>query len=64
MRAICAGIGLVAGRVLAGEIEDAPHIGLFRRRHAEDADERFDLVVGDDAVGLRHLGAERDDRRW
>ena len=56
------GIALVTGCVAAGEIEEAPHMRLLVRRHAEDAIEGFDFFVTHHAVGLRHLGGERDHR--
>ena len=55
------GISLVAGHVLLGEIEHAGDVLHLAVRHLEHFLEGVDLVHGDDAVGLGHLGAERDD---
>ncbi len=57
-----AGIGLEAGGVLLRQSENAVDARLLRRCDAEQAVEGLDLVVGDRAVGLRHLGGERDHR--
>ncbi len=57
-----AGIGLVAGGVLLRQAEDAVDAGLLAWRDAEQTMEGLDLVVGHRAVGLRHLGGERDHR--
>jgi hypothetical protein len=54
------GIGLVAGHVLLGEIEDAGCVLHLRGRHLVRLFEGVDLVYSDDAVGLGHLGAKRD----
>ena len=54
------GIGLVAGHVLLGEIEHAGDVLHLAVGHLEHFLEGVDLVHGDDAVGLGHLGAERD----
>ena len=54
------GISLVAGHVLLGEIEHAGDVLHLAFRHLEHFLEGVDLVHGDDAVGLGHLGAERD----
>ena len=48
--------------VLAGEIEDAPDIGFFLRRHAENPEEDSEFLFGDDAIGLGHLAGQRDHR--
>ena len=53
-------IGVEAGDVLLGEIVDAADVPLLARRDREDAAEGVDLRAADDAVGLRHLGRERD----
>ena len=54
------GISLVAGHILLGEVEDTSDVLHLAFRHLEHFLEGVDLVHGDDAVGLRHLGAERD----
>ena len=56
------GIGFVTRHVLPGEVEHAVHIGPFGRRHLKDALERGDLIIANDAVGLRHFRGEADDR--
>ena len=53
-------IGVEAGNVLLGEIVDARDVPLLARRDREDAAEGVDLRAAHDAVGLRHLGGERD----
>ena len=55
-------IGVEAGDVLAGEVEDAGGGGLVLGRDAEHLAERGDLGDAHQAVGLGHLGAEADDR--
>ena len=57
-----AGIGLVARHILARQIEDAPHIGLFLRRHARRPQEGGEFRLGDHAVGLGHFSGQRDHR--
>ena len=59
-RAIRCGIGLEAGNVLLGEVVEPRDVALLLGRHGEDLLEGADLVPGDDAVGLRHLGRKRD----
>src|SRR3990170_5301047 len=54
------GIGLVAGDVPLGEIEDAGGVLHLRVGHLERLLEGEDFVPGDDAVGPGHLGAKRD----
>ena len=49
-------------RAAPGQVEDDPHMGLLAGRGAEHLVERGDLVAGHLAIGLRHLGAERDAR--
>ena len=56
------GVGVVAGDVALGEIEEARDVALLARRHAEDVAEGSDFGGRDHAVGLRHLGGERDQR--
>jgi hypothetical protein len=51
---------LVAGHVLLGEIEHTGDVLHLAIGHLEHFLEGVDLVHGDDAVGLGHLGAERD----
>ena len=51
-----------AGNVLARQIENPPHIGLFLWRHGEDAAEDFEFLLGGDAIGLGHLAGQRDHR--
>ena len=53
------GVGLEAGDVLAGEVEDAGGGGLVLGGDAEDLAEGGDLGDVHQAVGLGHLGAER-----
>ena len=52
---------LETGDVLPRQIEDAPDIGFFLRRHDEDAAEDFEFLFGDDAIGLGHFAGQRDD---
>jgi hypothetical protein len=54
-------IGVIARDILLGEIEHARHAAKLALRHVENLLERDDLVARDNAVGFRHLGAERDD---
>ena len=42
--ALVLGVGLVAGDVLLGEIEQMPHIGLFLVRHRKDPLEDIDVL--------------------
>ena len=56
-----AGVGLVAGHVLLGQIEHVLDVGGLLGRKAEDLGEGVVLQRRDHAVGLGHLGAERDD---
>ncbi len=53
-------IGLEAGDVALGEVVDAADIPLLALRDRKEPAEGVDLGAGDDAVGLRHLGGERD----
>ena len=53
-------VALEPGGALPGKIEDEPDMLLFSRRHLKDLAEGSDLVAGDRAIGLGHLGAERD----
>ncbi len=55
------GVGVEAGDVLAGEVEDAGGGGLVLAGDLEDPAEGRDLGGADEAVGLGHLGAEADD---
>ena len=54
------GIGLEAGDVLLGEVVEPRDVARLVGRHREDLLEGADLVLRDDAVGLRHLGRKRD----
>ena len=53
-------VALEPGGALPGKIEDEPDVLLFARRHLKDLAEGGDLVAGHRAVGLGHLGAERN----
>ena len=53
-------IGLEAGDVALGEVVDAADVPLLAGRDGEDAAEGVDLRPRHDAVGLGHLGGERD----
>ena len=54
------GIGFVAGDIVLGGIEDARHASHLARGHIEHLLECLHLVACDHAVGLGHLGAERN----
>ena len=54
-------IGVETGHVLLGEVVDARDVPILARRDRKDAAEGVDLRARHDAVGLRHLGGERDD---
>ncbi len=53
-------IALEPGGAPPGKIEDEPDMLLFARRHLKDLAKGRDLVAGHRAVGLGHLGAERN----
>ena len=55
------GVGLEAAGVLARLVEQAADVLELVGRDVEHLLEGGDLVVGDPAVGLGHLGAEHDD---
>ena len=55
-------IALEPRGAFAGEVEDEPHVIFFSRRHLKNLAKGGDLVAGDRAIGLGHLGAERDHR--
>src|SRR6266404_6957541 len=57
-----AGIALEPGSALAGEVKHQPDMLLFARRNLKNLAKSRDFIAGDDAVGPRHLGAERDHR--
>ena len=52
------GVGLEALRLAPRLVPDAPHRGGMGVGNAEDPLERVDLLAGDAAVRLRHLGRE------
>ena len=54
-------IDLVAGDIPFRQVEHLGHTGQFLIRHLEHPFECRHLISGDDAIGLGHLGAERDD---
>ena len=56
-----AGIGVETCDVLPGQVVDAGGVFLFAGRKGEDAAEGGDLVTGDGAVGLGHLGTKGKD---
>ena len=56
------GIGLEAGRLAPRLVPDPPDGGGMGVGDGEDPLERVDLLAGDVAVGLRHLGGEHDQR--
>ncbi len=56
------GIGLEAGDVLLGEIVEPRDVAPLGSGDLEDLLEGADLVLRDDAVGLGHLGRQRDHR--
>ncbi len=45
--------------ILLGDVVETRHVARLLRGHFEDFLERTHLVLGDDAVGLGHLGRER-----
>jgi hypothetical protein len=53
-------IDLEAGGVPFGEVVDAIDVPLLAGRNREDAAEGVDFGASDHAVGLGHLGGERD----
>ena len=53
------GVRLEPGGVLLGEIEEARNVLHLVRRYVENLAEGFDFVLGDNAVGLRMLHAEK-----
>ena len=56
------GIGLEAGDVLLGEIVKPRDVLPFGSRNFEYLLEGAHLIMRDDAVGLGHLGRQRDHR--
>src|SRR6266481_2981756 len=56
------GVAVEPGGALAGEIEDEPNMLLFAGGNLEHFAKGGNFVAGDCAVGLCHLGAERDHR--
>ena len=54
-------IGLIACHILLGEVEDARDVLHLAFRDLEHLPEGVHVVLGYDAVGFGHLGAERDD---
>jgi hypothetical protein len=52
------GIGIVAGNVALGIVEDFGKVWKFFRGNMKDTLERFDLVRCHDAVSLRHFRAK------
>ena len=54
------GIGLVTGNVLAGEIVEPRDVLRLIVGKLEDIAESRHLGLGDDTVGLCHLGGQRD----
>ena len=56
------GIDFETGHVLLGQVEQPRHIVRLLGRHLEYFLERAHFVLGDDAVGLGHLGRQRDHR--
>jgi hypothetical protein len=57
-----AGVGVEACDIAFRQIVDAADIPLLAGRHGENLAERVHLRARDHAVGLRHLGAQRDHR--
>lgn len=57
-----AGIGVEAGDILPREVEDPGRRRLVAGRQAEDLAEDAHLLGPDLAIGLCHLGPERNDR--
>jgi len=55
-------VKVIARHILPGEIEDPAGLRRVLGRDGEDLAEGGDLVAGDAAVGLGHLGAQRDHR--
>ena len=55
-------VALEPGGALPGKVEDEPDMLLFARRHLKHLAKGGDFVAGHGAVGLGHLGAERNHR--